>query len=185
MVSGNDYETFSKTITYTGQATLTINFDMATRLIFSFDTTKISSKSFLDGMSTYKRAFFKYVNDYALTASFVERTTATNEYLNIPEGYSVYITQVFIMSNGNTDDVVMELRKNSLEDGAGTSVRLNIPQFIRASVLSVPPEINLIPALKVSYNSSNARSLVMAIKGSGTADQATVGFRGYIQREVI
>lgn len=144
------------------------------------DPTKVENKSFMEGMSAYGRSFFKFTEDYTLTTGWVERKNE-GEYLDIPEGYAVYITDVYVAVNGNTDSVYLQLRKNSKEAGAGVSADI-FPQFIR--VLGAGPGLynHFDLPLPIRYDADEARSIIMAIKGSGTTNSATCGFRGYILR---
>src|SRR3990167_7689847 len=140
----------------------------------AFDKT---SADFLLDMARVERSFMKGPEEYTLTTSLVNRT-GTDEFLEIPQDHSAFITGLYAGTN-NASEVVIEFRKASNEDPSRSGTTFTkIGRAIMVTGAGGSTYIPIEPAIKVSYSSTNAKSLIVALKG-GTGDGATVIFTGF------
>jgi len=183
IVTANSYDTNSQTVTYTGQDAEIVNLKVTARLPTGtkFDKHDLQNVTHLQGMAAYRKSFTRYVNDYTLTGSFVEQSGA-DAVLDIPEGHVAYVTDIMMSIDGTTDNVWVQLRTNNEVEGTGATSTDIFSQFVRTKGAGPSEHIPFALPLPVRYDSSLAKSLVIAIKG-GTTDNASVAIRGYIIRE--
>lgn len=179
-LSVSGYEPNGRTYTIVdGDTALNINQDFVMKqpLLLSRIEDKTAGDFFFK-MSQSGRAFMKGPEEYTLTASFVNQT-ADGEFLEIPQDSTVYITGLIVGISGTTDNVVVNIQKASREDPtiadtAFEKVGRNIDVSPRAG-----PNVDFKLPIKIKYNSTSARSVVLGLKG-GTADVSTVIFTGFV-----
>ena len=141
----------------------------------AFDKT---SADFLLDMARVERSFMKGPEEYTLTTSLVN-LTGTDEFLELPQGHSAFITGLY-SGTSDVSEVVIEFRKASNEDPSqGGTTFTKIGRAIMVTGAGGSTYIPIEPAIKVSYSSTNAKSLIVALKG-GTGDGATVIFTGFL-----
>ena len=138
-----------------------------------------SKMSFGEAMSKIKRAFWKGVEEYTLTAAFVNRR-GVDEFLEIPQGHTAYITQLLTGADDATDDYHVKFMKNAGEAADGAAVQVGREISFNAGTNG---NIKFKEPIRVTYNSSNARAVQLSIKGGGTASKVSISFKGFILKE--
>lgn len=177
--NGAGYRSVSRGYTLVkGDEDLNINQDFVMATVEN--TSRLWDRASFDGLVTMSRigaSYMKGAEDYTLTSSFVNQT-ADGEFLEIPQGSSAYITGLYAGTSADSE-VAVEFRSASNEDPslAGTTTTKHGRAIMASS--NGNGFIPISPPIKIRYNASNARSVVIALKG-GTGDASTVSFAGFI-----
>lgn len=183
------YERVAKTHTIGSGGGGTLNFDYIFRKKIgkSMSTDGFLMRSFRHGMVASKQDFFKKVNDadaVSLATTFANATSA-GQFLEIPAGYSAYVTEVYVGADGTTDKVFLALAANSGSNGKGADNTVVTGEILYDSNLAGFGGQHLVfsQPVRVPYVADTSESVVMRFKGSGTTDDLVAWFKGYIIKE--
>src|SRR3990167_6678434 len=177
------YTTFKRiyTLTAVTEETLAVNQDLLmVKEEAPFNPADDAKMSFGEAMAKSKRAFWKGIEEYTLTGGWVERKSSTDEYLEIPQGHTAYINQLITGADDATDDYHIRILKNSAETADGASIQVGRELSFNAGTNG---NIRFEEPIRITYNSTNARSALLAIKGGGTTSKVSASFKGFILRE--
>src|SRR3990167_2508333 len=128
----------------------------------------------------YYRNFLRGVksgNAETLTTSLAEATdTEQEQYLRLFPGQTAYITGVYVGTNGEADTIGVQLRKKAASNGLGIAkdIGMEITSGSGNGMTYFPVK------LRVDYAAGVSQSIVMAIRGSGTTDDAVCFMEGYV-----
>ena len=151
----------------------------------------IDMKTFYEGMAQARRDFWFGTNDsdaidLTTTDSVLTglSTTANNSinarYLTLNAGEVAYITDVFVSVDAGTDRAFIKIGKNSESDGTGSTIYITKEM---CGMGNGPMHYKLNIPVRIEYNATHAKSVVIVYRGSGTTDDLIASLRGYIMRE--
>lgn len=138
------------------------------------------------GLHASRRGYglHKYVNDKQASGSTQVLTDATI-FEDIPEGFQIVVTKVYLDLETFSDDVAFEVVSTDAVSGGGTPTTLcgHVHTFVGTLPnASASVERDCIPPMVIKY-SGGARSVTMRITANDSSAVVSCGWMGWIEPE--